>query len=157
MADVTQLGQKLSDPCDLERFSRHLGWFGVQKAVYRRETNEKLIRRETNEKLIDSSNQIGAVVNLGAGFDTRAYRLPALYDIPVWEVNQLENIKAKQGRLCKLLGKIPSHIKLVAINLDLEDPGTILESHGYSTKQADLFHIGSCHSISDRKRHQVNL
>jgi O-methyltransferase involved in polyketide biosynthesis len=80
-------------------------------------------------------------VKLGAGFDTRAYRLPALYDIPVWEVNQLENIKAKQGRLCKVLGKIPSHIKLVAINLDLEDPGTILESHGYSTKQADLFHI----------------
>ncbi len=96
-------------------------------------------------------------MNLGAGFDTRAYRLLALYDIPVWEVNHLENIKAKQSRLCKVLGKIPSHIKLVAINLDLEDPGTILESHGYSTKQADLFHIGSCYSISDRKRHQVNL
>lgn len=91
MADATQLGQKLSDPCDREIISRHLGWFGVQKAVY---------RRETNKKLIDSSNQIGAVVNLGAGFDTRAYRLPALYDIPVWEVNQLENIKAKQSRLC---------------------------------------------------------
>lgn len=48
MTDATQLGQKLSDPCARERFSRHLGWFGVQKAVYRRETNEKLIRRETN-------------------------------------------------------------------------------------------------------------
>lgn len=78
-------------------------------------------------------------MNLGAGFDTRAYRLPALYDIPVWEVDQLENIKAKQSRLCKLFGKIPSHVKLVAINLDLEDPGTILESHGYSTNKRTFF------------------
>lgn len=56
-------------------------------------------KRYIDEKLADSSNQIEAVVNLGAGFDTRAYRLPALYDIPVWEVDQSENIKAKLHRL----------------------------------------------------------
>lgn len=96
-------------------------------------------KRYIDEKLIDSSNQIEEVVNLGAGFDTRAYRLPALYDIPVWEVDQLENIKVKQSRLCKVFGKIPSHIKLVAIDLDLEDPGTILESYGYSTDKRTFF------------------
>jgi methyltransferase (TIGR00027 family) len=96
-------------------------------------------KRYIDEKLTDSSNQIEAVVNLGAGFDTRAYRLPALYDIPVWEVDQLENIEAKQIRLLKVLGTIPSHVKLVAIDLNLEDPGTILESHGYSTDKRTFF------------------
>jgi methyltransferase (TIGR00027 family) len=96
-------------------------------------------KRYIDEKLIDLSNQIEAVVNLGAGFDTRAYRLPVLYDIPVWEVDQLENIKAKQNRLCKVFGKIPSNVKLVAIDLDLEDPGAILESYGYSTDKRTFF------------------
>lgn len=34
-----QLGQKLDDPCNREKLSRHLGRYDVQKAVYRRETN----------------------------------------------------------------------------------------------------------------------
>jgi methyltransferase (TIGR00027 family) len=96
-------------------------------------------KRYIDEKLIDSSNQIEAVVNLGAGFDTRAYRLPALSDIPVWEVDQLENIKSKQIRLRKVFGKTPSNIRLVAIDLDRKDPGTILESHGYSTNKRTFF------------------
>jgi methyltransferase (TIGR00027 family) len=96
-------------------------------------------KRYIDEKLIDSSNQIEAVVNLGAGFDTRAYRLPPLSDISVWEVDQLENIKAKQTRLRKVFGTIPSHVKLVAIDLDRDDPGTILESHAYSTDKRTFF------------------
>jgi methyltransferase (TIGR00027 family) len=96
-------------------------------------------KRYIDEKLTDSSNRIEAVVNLGAGFDTRAYRLPALYDIPVWEVDQSENIKAKQLRLRKVFGTIPSHVKLVAIDLDIENPGTILELHGYSTDKRTFF------------------
>jgi methyltransferase (TIGR00027 family) len=96
-------------------------------------------KRYIDEKLIDSSNQIEAVVNLGAGFDTRAYRLPPLSDIPVWEVDQFENIKAKQTRLRKVFGTIPSHVKLVAIDLDRDDPGTILGSHAYSTDKRTFF------------------
>lgn len=96
-------------------------------------------KRYIDEKLIDSGNQIEAVVNLGAGFDTRAYRLPPLSDIPVWEVDQLENIKAKQTRLRKVFGTTPSHVKLVAIDLDRDDPGTILGSHGYSTDKRTFF------------------
>lgn len=75
-------------------------------------------KRYIDEKLTDSKNQIEAVVNLGSGFDTRVYRLPTLSGVPVWEVDQHENIKAKQTQLCKVFGTIPSHIKLVAIELD---------------------------------------
>ncbi len=96
-------------------------------------------KRYIDEKLIESINQINALVNLGAGFDTRAYRLPALSNIPVWELDQLENIKSKQTGLHKVFGTIPSHVKLVAIDFDREDLGTVLEAHGYSTNKRTFF------------------
>lgn len=96
-------------------------------------------KRYIDEKLIDSLNQIDAVVNLGAGFDTRAYRLPPVSDIPVWELDQPDNINQKQTRLHKVFGTTPSHVKLVAIDFDHEDLGTILGSHGYSTDKRTFF------------------
>lgn len=96
-------------------------------------------KRYIDEKLIDSVKHIDAVVNLGAGFDTRAYRLPALSGIPVWEVDQPVNIESKRARLIKVFGSIPAHIKLVAIDFDREDLGTVLESHGYSTDKRTFF------------------
>jgi methyltransferase (TIGR00027 family) len=96
-------------------------------------------KRYIEEKLLDSSNQIEAIVNLGAGFDTLVYRLPELSGISVWELDLLENIKAKKTRLLKVFGTIPPNVKLVAIDLDLEALGTILESHGYSTEKRTFF------------------
>jgi len=96
-------------------------------------------KRYIDEKLIGSINQINAVVNLGTGFDTRAYRLPALSSIPVWELDQLDNIKSKQTGLHKVFGTIPSHVKLVAIDFDREDLGTVLEAHDYSTNKRTFF------------------
>jgi methyltransferase (TIGR00027 family) len=96
-------------------------------------------KRYIDEKLIDSVNRIKAVVNLGAGFDTRAYRLPVLSDMPVWEVDQPENIQAKQARLCKLFGAVPSHVRLVPIDFDREELGSVLASHGYSADRRTFF------------------
>ena len=96
-------------------------------------------KRYIDEKLADSINKIDAAVNLGAGFDTGAYRLPYLSKTPVWELDQLENIKSKQARLQKIFGTIPSHIKLVAIDFDHEDIGNSLESQGYSTENRTFF------------------
>ncbi len=96
-------------------------------------------KRYIDEKLTDSVNQINALVNLGAGFDTRAYRLSVLSDMPVWEVDQPENIQSKQVRLCKLFGKVPSHVRLVPIDFDREDLGSVLASHGYSADRRTFF------------------
>ena len=96
-------------------------------------------KRYIDEKLTDSLNQIDAVVNLGAGFDTRAYRMPALSDLPVWEVDQPENIQSKRIRLCKALGIIPPQVKLVAIDFDREDLGAVLESYGYVPAKRTFF------------------
>src|SRR5580700_1450491 len=39
-------------------------------------------KRYLDEKLIASRSEIEGTVNLGAGFDTRPYRLPALSNLP---------------------------------------------------------------------------
>lgn len=96
-------------------------------------------KRYIDEKLISSTDQVDAVVNLGAGSDTRAYRLPALSDMPVWEVDQLENIKTKRARLRKVFGAVPTHVKLVAADLDREDLGAVLELNDYSTDKRTFF------------------
>ena len=73
-------------------------------------------KRYIDDKLTETISKISSMVNLGAGFDTRAYRLPALADIPVWEVDQPVNIKAKGARLRKLFGEVPAHAKLGPVN-----------------------------------------
>jgi methyltransferase (TIGR00027 family) len=96
-------------------------------------------KRYIDEKLIESVAHIDAVVDLGAGFDTRAYRLPALADMPVWEVDQPENIGPKQARLRKLFGEVPAHVKLVPIDFDREELDAVLALHGYPADRPTFF------------------
>ena len=53
-------------------------------------------KRYIDEKLLDSINQIEQIVNLGAGLDTRLYRLAEIKHLPAWELDQPQNIRAKQ-------------------------------------------------------------
>jgi methyltransferase (TIGR00027 family) len=85
------------------------------------------------------NGSITAVVNLGAGYDTRAYRLPALATVPVWEVDQPVNIEAKQKGIHSALGKIPSHVTLVPINFITQDLGEVLTNHGYAGDKKTFF------------------
>jgi methyltransferase (TIGR00027 family) len=96
-------------------------------------------KRYIDEKLIEVVDQVNAVVNLGAGFDTRVYRLPALAKTSVWEVDQPGNIKLKQVRLQKLFGKIPAHVKLVPIDFDHDELIAALTLHGYSIDEPTFF------------------
>jgi len=57
-------------------------------------------KRYIDDKAADFvDGQAETMVSLGAGFDTQAYRLPALAKVPVWEVDQAENIDVKRSRL----------------------------------------------------------
>ncbi len=85
------------------------------------------------------NGSVTAIVNLGAGYDTRAYRLPALATVPVWEVDQPVNIEAKQKCLHRALGKIPSHVTLVPINFMTQDLGDLLNKHGYAGDKKTFF------------------
>ncbi len=96
-------------------------------------------KRYIDDKFKEAIGKIEAIVNLGAGFDTRVYRLPVISDIPVWEVDQPVNINAKRARLINRLGKIPSHINLVPIDFDHDELETTLASNGYSLRKKTLF------------------
>jgi methyltransferase (TIGR00027 family) len=96
-------------------------------------------KRYVDEKLIESASQIEAVVNLGAGFDTRLYRLSALAETPAWELDQPDNIGPKGMRLRKVFGAIPAHVTLLPIDFDREDLGAVLRSDGYSIDKRTFF------------------
>jgi methyltransferase (TIGR00027 family) len=97
-------------------------------------------KRFIDDKLTETMGaQTEVMVNLGAGFDTRAYRLPALSGVPVWEVDQPGNIKAKRLRLGKVLEKVPTHVTLVPIDFDHEVLSDVLMSHGYAVEMKTFF------------------
>lgn len=97
-------------------------------------------KRYIDDKVADALEKQGLnVVNLGAGFDTRAYRLPALHNIPVWEVDQPVNIEAKQSRLRKMFGEVPPHVTLVPIDFEREALATVLAAHGYTAGTKTFF------------------
>ena len=80
-----------------------------------------------------------AMVNLGAGFDTRAFRHPDLAETAVWEVDQKQNVALKWSRLRAIYGEVPDHVTLVPMNFDHQDLAEVLASHGYQAESATLF------------------
>ncbi len=97
-------------------------------------------KRYIDDRVAEAAGgQAAMVVNLGAGFDTLAYRLPALAEVPVWEVDQPENIDAKRSRLRKVFGEVPAHVTLVPIDFDREELGAVLASHGYAADTRTFF------------------
>jgi methyltransferase (TIGR00027 family) len=96
-------------------------------------------KRYIDEKLVDSASDIDAVVNLGAGLDTRTYRLPALTGIPVWEVDLPENIRQKQAGLRRAFRVLPPNVTLVAMDFNREELDAVLKTHGYSAARRTFF------------------
>jgi methyltransferase (TIGR00027 family) len=96
-------------------------------------------KRYIDDTLLGSVTQIDEVVNLGAGFDTRALRLPALAALRVWEIDQPETVRTKQRRLQKLFDAVPDHIRLVPVDFDHEDPGSVLAANGYLAGRRTFF------------------
>ncbi len=87
-------------------------------------------KRYIDEKVIavvQDEDSVKAIVNLGAGYDTRCYRLPDLANIPTWEVDQPVNINAKRKGLQRAIGTIPDNITLVPINFVEQEVRTVLQ------------------------------
>lgn len=89
-------------------------------------------KRYIDDKLVAAIGQMSSVVNLGAGFDTRLYRLADVSGVSAWEVDQRRNIEAKQSTLRKALPSGSSHVVLVPIDFDREDLTDVLASNGHS-------------------------
>jgi methyltransferase (TIGR00027 family) len=71
------------------------------------------------------------VVNLGVGFDTRAYRIPGIDQTRVFEVDQPALLAWKQARLRQVLGTPPPHVTFVPIDFDEQKLEDVLAVAGF--------------------------
>jgi methyltransferase (TIGR00027 family) len=92
-----------------------------------------------DDKLNEALDDIDAVVILGAGLDTRAYRVTRRVRIPVFEVDQPVNIARKANTVRRVLGQPPLSVRLVALDFERDDLLTSLAEHGYRTDYRAFF------------------
>jgi methyltransferase (TIGR00027 family) len=80
------------------------------------------------------------VVVLGAGYDSRAYRIEQLKtDTKVFEVDHPATQRAKQGKLEDIFGSLPEHVVYVPIDFMKESLADRLLAHGYEPASKTLF------------------
>jgi methyltransferase (TIGR00027 family) len=84
-------------------------------------------------------SQIPQMVTLGAGFDCRAYRLPALSSATVFEVDHPDTLALKRARLSAVLKQIPSHVRFVTTDFNRETLAGVLQAAGFEKSRPALF------------------
>jgi methyltransferase (TIGR00027 family) len=82
---------------------------------------------------------VDAVVILGAGFDTRAYRLPELTGIPVCEVDQPSNTKRKAAALHRAFGRVPADVTLLPVDFETDDLAERLQRAGFGPQRRTFY------------------
>jgi len=91
------------------------------------------------DKVGESLANIDAVVVLGAGLDTLAYRLARQTRIPIFEVDQQVNIERKAKAVRRVLGELPSSVRLVPLDFERDDVLTTLTGLGYRADYRTFF------------------
>jgi methyltransferase (TIGR00027 family) len=79
------------------------------------------------------------LVILGAGFDSRAYRIPGIDRAQVFEVDLPGARELKQSRVEKVLGAVPENVTLVGMNFDRQDLDDVLSAAGFRKGRRTLF------------------
>jgi methyltransferase (TIGR00027 family) len=79
------------------------------------------------------------VVILGAGFDTRPYRVVGVESTRVFEVDHPAAQAVKTARLRRVLGGLPSHVTFVPVDFDRQGLGRALAAAGFRTDARTFF------------------
>jgi methyltransferase (TIGR00027 family) len=96
-------------------------------------------KRFIDDRLAENLENIDAVVVLGAGMDTRAYRLARRSDIPVFEVDLRINIARKKSAVQRAIGAVPTSVHLVPLDFECDDLIGALSGHGYRADARTFF------------------
>jgi methyltransferase (TIGR00027 family) len=96
-------------------------------------------KRYIADKVTEALDSIDAVVVLGAGLDTLAYRLAPQTRIPIFEVDQAANIERKAVAVRRVLGELPSSVRLVPLDFERDDVLTALTGLGYRADYRTFF------------------
>jgi methyltransferase (TIGR00027 family) len=79
------------------------------------------------------------VVILGAGFDTRAYRIPGMQKIRVFEIDHPDTQTEKLNRLKKVIDPLPVYVTFVPVDFNTQTLEECLHNSGYDEKAKTLF------------------
>ena len=85
------------------------------------------------------SGGVEQVVILGAGFDTRAYRLEGFKKVKVFEVDHPSTQKMKMARLRGVIRELPSWVTFVPVDFEKDKLDEKLLSAGYRRDLKTLF------------------
>lgn len=104
-----------------------LGWpFSRSSAVVR--------TRAIDDLVLDAiRNGARQLVLLGAGFDSRGYRLDEISEIEVFEVDHPATQQVKRERLHAYMGKLPPNVKYVAVDFERDAFEARLIESGYNS------------------------
>jgi methyltransferase (TIGR00027 family) len=91
-------------------------------------------KRYVDDQVVEAvAEGVDAVVILGAGYDTRAYRMPQLAAVPVCEVDLPGNIARKAAAVRRCFGRVPSNVSLLAVDFESDNLSDCLTRKGFGT------------------------
>ena len=80
------------------------------------------------------------LVILGAGYDTRAYRIEGLRGkVRVFEIDHPGTQNVKIEKIKDIFGSLPDHVEYVSVDFETEYFGPRLLEHGYKRSQKTVF------------------
>jgi len=80
------------------------------------------------------------LVILGAGYDTRAYRIGELRDrVRVFELDHPDTQQIKKEKVREIFGGLPGDVVYVPVDLETQGFGNLLLESGYSPEKKTLF------------------
>ena len=84
-------------------------------------------------------SDVEQVVILGAGYDSRAYRIDEMKRIAVFEVDRAETQRHKRERLLCALGSLPRHVEFVEMDFARDALSRALTSAGFAPERKTFF------------------
>lgn len=96
--------------------------------------------RYIDDALRDALRQgVRQVVILGAGFDSRAYRIPGIDRVRVFEVDLPATQASKRALVLQRLGALPPHVTLIPADLTAPGLEAVLRDAGFQPEAATFF------------------
>ena len=105
-----------------------------------RTRSSAVVRTRLIDDLVRQAIRSGArqALLLGAGFDSRPYRLEELRGVPLFEVDHPSTQRAKRQRLQTHLGPLPGNVHFAPVDFEKDDLETTLMHAGFDTTVATV-------------------
>jgi len=92
-----------------------------------------------DDEVTQALNVATQLVLLGAGFDTRAFRLPAAARATTFELDHPETSLAKRAALQKAMGALPGRVRFISVDFNRQSVAEVLAPAGFDHAQPACF------------------